>query len=83
MKILLTLPVSIPDHVKMMTNMGVDPVGRSSQNEIEEPRWSKRARVVKDYGSDFITYNVKDDPLNYQHAIDFFGINALKRRCKE
>ncbi|KAL8089478.1 hypothetical protein AgCh_039085 [Apium graveolens] len=53
---------SIPDHVEKMTNVGVDPV--------EEPRRSKRAKVVKDFGSDFITYNVEDEPLTFHQAMD-------------
>ncbi|KAL8108660.1 hypothetical protein AgCh_024935 [Apium graveolens] len=61
---------SIPDHVKNMTNMGVDPDSSSTPNEVEEPRRSKRAKVVKDFGSDFITYNVEDEHLTFHQTMD-------------
>ncbi|KAL8120351.1 hypothetical protein AgCh_017506 [Apium graveolens] len=61
---------SIPDHVEKMTNVGVDPGSSSTPNKVEEPRRSKRAKVVKDFGSDFITYNVEDEPLTFRQAKD-------------
>ncbi|KAL8088682.1 hypothetical protein AgCh_038452 [Apium graveolens] len=53
-----------------MTNVGVDPGSSSTPNKVEEPRRSKRAKVVKDFGSDFITYNVEDEPLTFRQAKD-------------
>ncbi|KAL8093519.1 hypothetical protein AgCh_035404 [Apium graveolens] len=61
---------SIPDHVEKMTNVGVDPGSSSTPNKVEEPRKSKRAKVVKDFGSDFITYNIEDEPLTFRQAKD-------------
>ncbi|KAL0419323.1 UNVERIFIED_CONTAM: hypothetical protein Sradi_1345800 [Sesamum radiatum] len=50
---------SIPEHVEKMTNVGVNPNSASlSHEESDIPRRSKRARVVKDFGSDFVTYNI-------------------------
>ena len=43
---------SISDHVERMTNVGADPASSSTPNEVEEPRRSKRAKIVKDFGSD-------------------------------
>ncbi|KAL8110798.1 hypothetical protein AgCh_026508 [Apium graveolens] len=62
---------SIPDHVEKMTNVGADPGSSSTPNKVEEPRRSKRAKVVKDFGSDFITYNVEDEPLTFRQAKDY------------
>ncbi|KAL8149671.1 hypothetical protein AgCh_006619 [Apium graveolens] len=61
---------SIPDHVERMTNVGADPGSSSTPNEVEEPRRSKRARLVMDFGSDYITYNVEDEPLTFRQAMD-------------
>ena len=61
---------SIPDHVEKRTNMGADPASSFNPHEVEEPRRSKRAKVVKDFGSDFITYNVEDEPLIFRQAVD-------------
>ncbi|KAL0439034.1 UNVERIFIED_CONTAM: putative mitochondrial protein [Sesamum latifolium] len=38
-------------------------------SESDEPRRSKRARVVKDFGSDFVTYNIEDDPVTFKDAM--------------
>ncbi|KAK4397787.1 hypothetical protein Sango_1254200 [Sesamum angolense] len=62
---------SIPEHVENMTNVGVNPNSTSlTHEESDEPRRSKRARVVKDFGSDFVTYNIKDDPVTFKDAIN-------------
>ena len=61
---------SIPDHVEKMTNVGVEPGSCSTPMEVEEPRRSKRAKIVKDFGSDFFTYNVEDEPLTFRQAMD-------------
>ncbi|KAL8091063.1 hypothetical protein AgCh_040243 [Apium graveolens] len=61
---------SIPDHVEKMTNMGADPDSSSTPNEVQEPRRSKCAKVVKDFRSNFIAYNVEDEPLTFRQAMD-------------
>ncbi|KAL0304603.1 UNVERIFIED_CONTAM: hypothetical protein Scaly_3017400 [Sesamum calycinum] len=50
---------------------GVNPSSSISltHEESDEPRRSKRARVVKDFGSDFITYNIEDDPVIFKDAM--------------
>ncbi|KAL0431144.1 UNVERIFIED_CONTAM: Retrovirus-related Pol polyprotein from transposon TNT 1-94 [Sesamum radiatum] len=61
---------SIPEHVEKMTNVGVSPSSTSlTHEELDEPRRSKRARVVKDFGSDFVTYNIEDDPVTFKDAM--------------
>ena len=61
---------SIPEHVEKMTNVGGNPSSSGSASiEPDEPRRSKRARVVKDFGSDFITYNIEDDPVTFKNAM--------------
>ncbi|KAL0355238.1 UNVERIFIED_CONTAM: Retrovirus-related Pol polyprotein from transposon TNT 1-94 [Sesamum radiatum] len=60
---------SIPEHVKKMTNVGANPNSTSlTHGESDEPRRSKRARVVKNFGSDFVTYNIEDDPVTLKNA---------------
>ncbi|KAL0451802.1 UNVERIFIED_CONTAM: Retrovirus-related Pol polyprotein from transposon TNT 1-94 [Sesamum latifolium] len=60
---------SIPEHVEKMTNVGVNPSSTSlTHKESDEPKRSKRARVVKDFGSDFVTYNIEDDPVTFKDA---------------
>ena len=49
--------------------MGANPASSFTPNEVEELRRSKRAKVVKDFGSDFITYNVEDEPLILRQAV--------------
>ena len=61
---------SIPDHVERMTNVGVDPSSSSTPTGEKESRRSKHQKVVKDFGNDFITYNVEDQPLTFRHAMD-------------
>ncbi|XP_074363563.1 putative mitochondrial protein AtMg00820 [Apium graveolens] len=51
--------------------MGVDPASSSTPSEVKEPRSSKRAKVVKDFGSDFITDNIKEETLTFRQAMDF------------
>ncbi|KAL0402423.1 UNVERIFIED_CONTAM: hypothetical protein Slati_4272200 [Sesamum latifolium] len=61
---------SIPEYVEKMTNMGVNPSSTSlTYEELDESRRSKRARVVKDFGSDFVTYNLEDDPVTFKDAM--------------
>ncbi|KAK4404269.1 hypothetical protein Sango_0795500 [Sesamum angolense] len=60
----------IPEHMKNMTNVGVNPNSASlTHEESDIPRRSKRARVVKDFGSDFVTYNIEDDPVAFKDAM--------------
>ncbi|KAL0427200.1 UNVERIFIED_CONTAM: Retrovirus-related Pol polyprotein from transposon TNT 1-94 [Sesamum latifolium] len=62
--------ISIPEYMKKLSNVGVNPSSTSlTHEESEEPRWSKRARVVKDFGSDFVTYNIEDDPITFKDAM--------------
>ncbi|KAL0439894.1 UNVERIFIED_CONTAM: Retrovirus-related Pol polyprotein from transposon RE1 [Sesamum latifolium] len=61
---------SIPEHVENMTNVGVNPSNTSlTHEESDEPRRSKRARVVKNFESDFVTYNIEDDPVTFKDAM--------------
>ncbi|KAL0412036.1 UNVERIFIED_CONTAM: Retrovirus-related Pol polyprotein from transposon TNT 1-94 [Sesamum latifolium] len=61
---------SIPEHVEKMPNVGVNPSSTSlTHEESNEPRRSKRARIVKDFGSDFVTYNIEDDPVTFKDAM--------------
>ncbi|KAL0446361.1 UNVERIFIED_CONTAM: Retrovirus-related Pol polyprotein from transposon TNT 1-94 [Sesamum latifolium] len=61
---------SIPEYVKKMTNVGVNPSSTSlTHEESDEPRRSKRARVVKNFGSDFVTYNIKDGSVTFKDAM--------------
>ena len=62
--------ISTPGHVEKMTNMGVDPASSSTPNEVKEHRRSERAKVVKDFGSDFITYNIEEKSLAFRQATD-------------
>ncbi|KAL0431414.1 UNVERIFIED_CONTAM: Retrovirus-related Pol polyprotein from transposon TNT 1-94 [Sesamum radiatum] len=61
---------SIPEHVEKMTNVGVNPSSTSlSHEELDELRRSKRANVVKDFGSDFVIYNIEDDPITFKDVM--------------
>ncbi|KAK4400652.1 hypothetical protein Sango_1171300 [Sesamum angolense] len=61
---------SIPEHVEKMTNVGVNPNSTSLTHEKSDiPGRSKRARVVKDFGSDFVTYHIVDDPVTFKDAM--------------
>ncbi|KAK4380780.1 Retrovirus-related Pol polyprotein from transposon TNT 1-94 [Sesamum angolense] len=61
---------SIPEHVEKMTNVGVNPNSTNlTHEESDIPRRSKRARVVKDFGSDFVTYNTEDDPITFKDLV--------------
>ncbi|KAL0430955.1 UNVERIFIED_CONTAM: Retrovirus-related Pol polyprotein from transposon TNT 1-94 [Sesamum radiatum] len=53
-----------------MTTVGVNPSSTSlTHEELDEPKRSKRARVVKDFGSDFVTYNIEDHPLTFKDVM--------------
>ncbi|KAL0287351.1 UNVERIFIED_CONTAM: hypothetical protein Scaly_2766700 [Sesamum calycinum] len=61
---------SISEHVEKMSNVGVNPSSTSlTHEESDEPRRSKRARVVKDFESYFITYNIEDDLVTFKDAM--------------
>ncbi|KAL0387583.1 UNVERIFIED_CONTAM: hypothetical protein Sradi_2640100, partial [Sesamum radiatum] len=61
---------SILEHVEKMTNVGVNPNSTSlTHEELDIPRRSKRVRVVKDFGSDFVTYNIEDGPVTFKDAM--------------
>ncbi|KAL0415924.1 UNVERIFIED_CONTAM: Retrovirus-related Pol polyprotein from transposon TNT 1-94 [Sesamum latifolium] len=49
---------------------GVNPsITSLTHEESDEPRRSERARVVKDFGSDFVTYNIEDNPITFKDAM--------------
>ncbi|KAL0290196.1 UNVERIFIED_CONTAM: Retrovirus-related Pol polyprotein from transposon TNT 1-94 [Sesamum calycinum] len=74
---------SIPEHVEKMTNVGVNPNSASlSHEESDIPRRSKRARVVKDFGSDFVTYNIEDDPVTFKDAMASLEAKQWKEAVK-
>ncbi|KAL0342978.1 UNVERIFIED_CONTAM: hypothetical protein Sangu_1185200 [Sesamum angustifolium] len=53
-----------------MSNAGVNPSNTSpAHEESDEPKRSKRDRVVKDFGSDFVTYNIEDDSVTFKDAM--------------
>ncbi|KAL0322176.1 UNVERIFIED_CONTAM: hypothetical protein Scaly_2514000 [Sesamum calycinum] len=61
---------SIPEHVQKMTNVGVNPNSTSlTHEESDKPRRSKRARVVKNFGSNFVTYNIEDNSITFKDAM--------------
>ena len=35
-----------------------------NENSEAEPRRSKRARTIKDFGSDFCAFTIEEDPIN-------------------
>ncbi|KAL0349656.1 UNVERIFIED_CONTAM: Retrovirus-related Pol polyprotein from transposon TNT 1-94 [Sesamum radiatum] len=74
---------SIPEHVEKMTNVGVNPnSARLTHEESDIPRRSKRARVVKDFGSDFVTYNIEDDPVTFKDAMASLEAKQWKEAVK-
>ncbi|KAL0337327.1 UNVERIFIED_CONTAM: Retrovirus-related Pol polyprotein from transposon RE1 [Sesamum calycinum] len=73
---------SIPEHVEKMTNVGVNPNSASlTHEESDIPRRSKRARVVKDFGSDFVTYNI-EDPVTFKDAMASLEAKQWKEAVK-
>ncbi|KAL0300940.1 UNVERIFIED_CONTAM: Retrovirus-related Pol polyprotein from transposon TNT 1-94 [Sesamum radiatum] len=74
---------SIPEHVEKMTNVGVNPNSASlTHEESNIPRRSKRARVVKDFGSNFVTYNIEDDPVTFKNAMASLEAKQWKEAVK-
>ncbi|KAL0393078.1 UNVERIFIED_CONTAM: hypothetical protein Sradi_2530600 [Sesamum radiatum] len=59
--------LSISKYVKKMFNVRVNLSSTSlAHEESDEPRQSKRARVVRNFGSNFITYNIEDDSVIFK-----------------
>ncbi|KAK4384379.1 Retrovirus-related Pol polyprotein from transposon TNT 1-94 [Sesamum angolense] len=74
---------SIPEHVEKMTNVGVNPNSASlTHEESDIPRRSKRARVVKDFGNDFVTFNIEDDPVTFKDAMASLEAKQWKEAVK-
>ncbi|KAL0298548.1 UNVERIFIED_CONTAM: hypothetical protein Sradi_6514600 [Sesamum radiatum] len=74
---------SIPKHVEKMTNVGVNPNSTNlTHEESDIHRRSKRARVVKDFGSDFVTYNIEDDPITFKDVMTFSEAKQWKEAIK-
>ncbi|KAL2248476.1 UNVERIFIED_CONTAM: Retrovirus-related Pol polyprotein from transposon TNT 1-94 [Sesamum indicum] len=74
---------SIPEHVEKMSNVRVGPSSSNqTHEESDEPRRSKRARVVKDFGSDFVTYNIEDDPITFKDAMASLEAKQWKQAVK-
>ncbi|KAL0449202.1 UNVERIFIED_CONTAM: Retrovirus-related Pol polyprotein from transposon TNT 1-94 [Sesamum latifolium] len=74
---------SIPEHVEKMTNVDVNPSSTSlTHEESDEPKRSKRARIVKDFGSDIVTYNIEDDPVTFKDAMASSKANQWKETVK-
>ncbi|KAK4397468.1 Retrovirus-related Pol polyprotein from transposon TNT 1-94 [Sesamum angolense] len=66
-----------------MTNVGVNPNSTNlTHEESDIPRRSKRARVVKDFGSDFVTYNIEDDPITFKDAMTSSEAKQWKEAIK-
>ncbi|KAL0313179.1 UNVERIFIED_CONTAM: Retrovirus-related Pol polyprotein from transposon TNT 1-94 [Sesamum radiatum] len=66
-----------------MTNVGVNPSSTSlTHEESDKPRRSKRARVVKDFGSDFVTYNIEDDLVTFKDAMSSSEAKQWKEAVK-
>ncbi|KAL0463457.1 UNVERIFIED_CONTAM: hypothetical protein Slati_0233300 [Sesamum latifolium] len=61
---------SIPEHVEKMSNVRVNLSSTNlTHEESDEPRQSKRARVIKDFRSDLVTYNIEDDPITFKDVM--------------
>ncbi|KAL2239930.1 UNVERIFIED_CONTAM: Retrovirus-related Pol polyprotein from transposon TNT 1-94 [Sesamum indicum] len=61
---------SIPEYVEKISKVGVSSSSSNqTHEESDEPRRSKRARIAKDFGSDFVTYNVEYDPITFKDAM--------------
>ncbi|KAL0373638.1 UNVERIFIED_CONTAM: Retrovirus-related Pol polyprotein from transposon TNT 1-94 [Sesamum radiatum] len=74
---------SIPEHVEKMTNVRVNPSSTSlTHEELDEARRSKRARIVKDFESDFVTYNIEDDPITFRDAMSSSEAKQWKEAVK-
>ncbi|KAL0352338.1 UNVERIFIED_CONTAM: Retrovirus-related Pol polyprotein from transposon RE1 [Sesamum calycinum] len=62
---------------------GFNPSSTSLTHEdSDEPRQSKRARIVKDFGSDFVTCNIEDNLVTFQDAMSCFETKQWKEVFK-
>ncbi|KAL0285818.1 UNVERIFIED_CONTAM: hypothetical protein Sangu_2763400 [Sesamum angustifolium] len=74
---------SIPEHVEKISNVGVNPRSTSlTYEKSDEPRRSKRARVVKYFVSDFFTDNIEDDPITFKDAMASSEAKQWKEAAK-
>ncbi|KAL0298550.1 UNVERIFIED_CONTAM: hypothetical protein Sradi_6514800 [Sesamum radiatum] len=75
---------SIHEHVENIKNGGVNPSSTTSltHEESYELRQSKRATVVKDFGSDFVTYNIEDDPVTFKDTMASLQAKQWKETFK-
>ncbi|KAK4400047.1 Retrovirus-related Pol polyprotein from transposon TNT 1-94 [Sesamum angolense] len=81
--LMIHLPLRLFLNVEKMTNVGVNPNSASlTHEESDIPRRSKRARVVKDFGCDFVTYNIEDDPVTFKDAMASLEAKQWKEAVK-
>ncbi|KAK4385901.1 hypothetical protein Sango_2714100 [Sesamum angolense] len=74
---------SIPEHVEKISNVGVNPRSTSLTHEkSDEPRRSRRARVVKYFVSDIFTDNIEDDPITFKDAMASSEAKQWKEAAK-
>ncbi|KAL2235147.1 UNVERIFIED_CONTAM: Retrovirus-related Pol polyprotein from transposon TNT 1-94, partial [Sesamum indicum] len=74
---------SIIEHVKKLSNVGVNPSSTSPNlEESDETRRSKRTMVVKDFESDFVTYNIEDDLVTFKDAMISLEAKQWKEAVK-
>ncbi|KAL0306914.1 UNVERIFIED_CONTAM: Retrovirus-related Pol polyprotein from transposon TNT 1-94 [Sesamum radiatum] len=74
---------SIPEYGEKMSNVGINPNSSSPTHEDSDgPRWSKKAGVVKDFGSDFVTYYVKNDPATFKDSMASSEVKQWKEAVK-
>jgi hypothetical protein len=60
------------------------PVIRESSDGLEiEPRRSKRARVAKEYGPDFMVYTLEEDPSTIQEALTSLDADLWQEAINE
>ncbi|KAL0322488.1 UNVERIFIED_CONTAM: hypothetical protein Sangu_1868100 [Sesamum angustifolium] len=74
---------SILDHVEKMTNGGVTPSSSSSTHEeLNGPKRSKRARIVKYFEGNFVVYNIEDEPVTFKDVMDSSKVKQWKEAVK-
>ncbi|KAL0404221.1 UNVERIFIED_CONTAM: hypothetical protein Sradi_2062900 [Sesamum radiatum] len=63
--------------------MGANPSSTSlNHEESDETKRNKRARVVKNFGSDFVTYNIEDNPITFKDAMASSKAKQWKEAAK-
>ncbi|KAL0366815.1 UNVERIFIED_CONTAM: Retrovirus-related Pol polyprotein from transposon TNT 1-94 [Sesamum radiatum] len=63
--------------------MGINPSSTSlTHAELDESRQSKRARIIKNFGSNFVTYNIEDDPITFKDAMASSDAKQWKEAVK-